>query len=192
MFRVIKATLRYRRFDGHMSEDITRISFERGDSVGVLLYDPDEDVVVLTRQFRFPVYARIESEIVEDGGAKQAWFLEIVAGIIDPGHSVIEAASREVLEEAGYAVQGDFRPITTIYTSPGWTSERIYLFLGIVDHKDRSSTGGGLPAEGEDIQVESLPFQELMMMVARGEVSDAKTIIALQHLASLKSRGMEF
>ena len=192
MFSVIKTTLRYRRFNGHMSEEITRINIERGDSVGVLLYDPDEDVVVLTRQFRYPVYAGIESEIVEDRGGKQAWLLEIVAGNIDPGHSVIEAASREVLEEAGYVVQGDFRPIATIYTSPGWTSERIYLFLGIVDHNDRSSAGGGLPSEGEDIRVESLSFQESMMMIARGEVGDAKTIIALQHLASLKSRGVEF
>jgi ADP-ribose pyrophosphatase len=192
IFRVIRATLRYRRFDGHMSEDITRINFERGDSVGVLLYDPDEDVVVLNRQFRYPVYASIEPESVDDEGAKQAWILEIVAGIIDPGHSVIEAASREVLEEAGYVVKGDFRPITTIYTSPGWTSERIHLFLGIVDHKVRLSAGGGLPSEGEDIRVESVSFQELMMSIARGDVRDAKTIISLQHLALLKSRGVEF
>jgi ADP-ribose pyrophosphatase len=192
IFRVIRATLRYRRFDGHISEEITRVNFERGDSVGVLLYDPDEDVVVLTRQFRYPVYASIDPIVVKEGGAKQAWLLEIVAGIIDPGHSVVEVASKEVLEEAGYVVQGGLRPIATIYTSPGWSSERIYLFLGLVDHKDRISAGGGLPSEGEDILVEALSFQESMMMIARGEVSDAKTIIALQHLASLKSRGVEF
>jgi len=192
MFRVIRAMLRFRRFDGHMSEEITRINFERGDSVAVLLYDPDEDVVVLTRQFRYPVYASIDPEIVEEGGAKQAWLLEVVAGIIDPGHSAVEIASKEVLEEAGFVVQGGLRPIATIYSSPGWTSERIYLFLGLVDHKDRLNAGGGLPSEGEDIQVESLSFQESMMMIARGEVSDAKTIIALQHLALLKSRGVEF
>lgn len=191
MFRVIRATLRYRRFDGHMSEEITRINIERGDSVGVLLYDPDEDVVVLTRQFRYPVYASIDPEIVKEGGAKQAWLLEVVAGVIDPGHSAVEIASKELLEEAGYVVQGGFRPIATIYPSPGGTSERIYLFLGLVDHKDRLNAGGGLTAEGEDIQVESLSFQESMMMIARGEISDAKTIIALQHLALLKSRGVE-
>jgi hypothetical protein len=50
----------------------------------------------------------------------------------------------------------------------------------------------GLTAEGEDIQVESLSFQESMMMIARGGISDAKTIIALQHLTLLKSRGVEF
>ncbi len=192
MFRVIRATLRYRRFDGHMSEEITRINIDRGDSVGVLLYDPDEDVVLLTRQFRYPVYASIDPEIVREGGANQAWLLEVVAGSIDPGHSAVEIASKEILEEAGYVVQGGLRPIATIYPSPGWTSERIYLFLGLVDHKDRLTAGGGLPSEGEDIQVESISFQESIMMIARGEVSDAKTIIALQHLALLKSRGVEF
>jgi nudix-type nucleoside diphosphatase (YffH/AdpP family) len=175
-----------------MSEEITRINFERGDSVGVLLYEPDEDVVVLTRQFRYPVYASIDPEIVKEGEAKQAWLLEVVAGIIDPGHSAVEIASKELLEEAGYVVQGSYRPIATIYPSPGVTSERIYLFIGLVNYKDRLNAGGGLPFEGEDIRVESLSFQESMMMIARGEIRDAKTIIALQHLAILKSRGVEF
>jgi nudix-type nucleoside diphosphatase (YffH/AdpP family) len=191
MFRVIRAKLRYRRFDGHMSEEITRINFERGDSAGVLLYDPDDDVVLLTRQFRYPVYASIDPEMIKEGEAMQAWLLEVMAGIIDPGLSAVEIASKELLEEAGYVVQGGYRLITTIYPSPGGSSERIHLFLGLVDQKDRLSTGGGLPAEGEDIQVESLSFQEAMRMIAQGEISDAKTIIALQHLALLKARGEE-
>ena len=40
LFRCIRAQIRYRRFDGTMSAPVTRINFERGDSVGVLLYDP--------------------------------------------------------------------------------------------------------------------------------------------------------
>jgi ADP-ribose pyrophosphatase len=192
LFRVMKAKLQYRRFDGHMSEEITRINFERGDSVAVLLHDPDEDVVVLTRQFRYPVYSNLDSETAKSAGAKQAWLLEVVAGSIDPNQNVLEMASKEVMEEAGYVVQGGFRPIATFYPSPGWSSERIHLFLGLVDHKDRSNDGGGLVSEGEDIQVEILSFEEAMMMIDRGEISDAKTIIALQHLAMLKSRGVEF
>jgi ADP-ribose pyrophosphatase len=191
MFCVFRATLRYRRFDGHMSEEITRINFERGDSVGVLLYDLDEEVVVLSRQFRYPVYTGLDPEILKEGGARQAWLLEVMAGVIDPGHSVVEIASKELLEEAGYVVQGGYRPIATVYPSPGGTSERIYLFLGLVTHKDQINAGGGLASEGEDIQVESLSFQESMMMIDQGEISDAKTIIALQHLALLKSRGVE-
>jgi ADP-ribose pyrophosphatase len=191
-FRGNKVRLQFRRFDGHLSEEITRINFVRGDSVGVLLYDPDEDVVVLTRQFRYPVYASIDSEIVKEGEVEQAWMLEVVAGTIDPGQSVFEAASKEVLEEAGYVVKGDLRPIATIYPSPGWSSERIYLFLGLVDHKDRMDTGGGRVSEGEDIQVDVLSLKESLTMIDRGEISDAKTIIALQHLANLKSREAEF
>jgi ADP-ribose pyrophosphatase len=191
MFRVIKTRLRYQRFDGQMSEEITRLSFMRGDSVAVLLYDPAEDVVVLTRQFRYPVYASIDPGVVGDEGASRAWSLEIVSGSVDPGHSAAEIASKEVLEEAGYAIQGGLRPIAAIYPSPGWTSERIFLFLGLIDHEDRLHAGGGLPSEGEDIRVESLSFQDSMRMIERGEISDAKTIIALQHLASLKSRGEE-
>jgi ADP-ribose pyrophosphatase len=191
IFRVNRARLQFRRFDGHMSEEITRINFERVDSVGVLLYDPDEDVVLLTRQFRYPVYSSIDPEMMTEGGVEQAWMLEVVAGIIDPDINIVEAASKEVLEEAGYVVKGDFRPIATIYSSPGWSSERIYLFLGLVDRKDKINKGGGLPSEGEDIQVESLTFEEAMRMIDRGEISDAKTIIALQHLANLKSRGVE-
>lgn len=189
LFRVIKARLQYQRFDGQMSEEITRINFERGDSVGILLYEPDEDVVILIRQFRYPVYASIDPKTVKTEGANQAWMLEIVAGIIDPGQTVFEMASKELLEEAGYEVQGGYQPIATVYPSPGGTSERIYLFLSIVDHKDRINSGIGITSKGEDIQVESLSFQESLTMISQGEISDAKTIIALQHLALLKSRG---
>lgn len=192
MFRVVRVKFQYRRFDGQMSHEITRINFERGDSAGVLLYDPEDDVVLLVRQFRYPVYASIDLETGNTEDVKQAWLLEVVAGIIDPGLSAIEIASRELLEEAGYAVKDGLRPITTIFPSPGGTSERIYLFLGLVDHKDRTNIGARHLSDGEDIQVESLPFQDAIRMIDQGEISDAKTIIALQHLALLKSGGEEF
>ena len=183
LFRVIRATLQYRRFDGRMSDPVTRINFERGDSVGVLLYDPRDDAVILVRQFRYPVYAGLNPNKRVGDGARQAWLLEIVAGVKDVGRTVREVANKELLEEAGYEVKGELRPITTIYPSPGGSSERIHLFLGQVDHRQHVGKGGGVVAEGEDTQVVVLPFGEAMDMVARGEIRDAKTIIALQHLA---------
>ena len=189
LFRVIRAKLRFQRFDGRMSGEMTRINFERGDSVGVLLYDPDEDMVVLVRQFRYPVYASIEPEIRKGGGAEQAWLLELVAGIIDPGHSAIEIASKELLEEAGYLIRGDLQPIATIYPSPGGSSERIYLFLNLVVQQDRVNEGGGLPSLGEDIQVERLTFQEAMRMIEQGEISDAKSVCGLLATARRIDRG---
>ncbi len=186
-FRIIRATLRYRRFDGQMSEPVTRINFERGDSVGVLLYDPQDDAVILVRQFRYPVYATLASDEREGDGAKRAWLLEIVAGVVDEGQTIKEVAHRELLEEAGYEVRGELQPIATIYPSPGGTSERVYLFLGKVDRRQRVGEGGGVSAEGEDIQIVVLPFREALDRVASGEICDAKTVVALQHLVLLRA-----
>ncbi len=187
VFRVVRAKLRYRRFDGKLSEPVTRINFERGASVGVLLYDRSEDAVILVRQFRYPVYASLDPRERTGAGAQQAWLLEIVAGVQDAGLTVTDVAKKELLEEAGYEVIGELQPITTIYPSPGGTSERIHLYLGEVDQRRRAGAGGGVVAEGEDTQIVLLPFQAAMDLVARGEIRDAKTIVALQYLALHKS-----
>jgi nudix-type nucleoside diphosphatase (YffH/AdpP family) len=190
LFRVIRATLQYRRFDGRMSAPITRINFERGDSVGVLLYDPDQDEVILVRQFRFPVYAGLDPADRGGEGARRAWLLEIVAGVQDKGLSVREVANKELLEEAGYKVKDKLEPIAVVYPSPGGTSEHIHLFLGEVAAGRRAGQGGGVVAEGEDTQIVVLPFDAAMDMVSRGEINDAKTVIALQHLALRKAKGV--
>jgi ADP-ribose pyrophosphatase len=184
----MRARLRHERFDGGMSQEVTRVNCERGDSVGVLLYDPRDDAVILVRQFRYPVYAGLTPGERDGNGARQAWLLEIVAGVQDEGRSVKEIAHKELLEEAGYVVKGDLQPITTIYPSPGGTSERIHLFLGEVDTREQVGEGGGVAAEGEDTQIVALLFHEAKAMVASGAIRDAKTIIALQHLALLKAR----
>ena len=183
LFRVVRATLQYRRLDGRMSEPVTRVDFERGQSVGVLLYDPTQQAVILVRQFRYPVYASLDVSDRAGNGARRAWTLEIVAGVVERDQSVSEAAHKELLEEAGYRVSRELQPIATVYPSPGGTSERVHLFLGEVDQNQRVGKGGGVATEGEDVQVILLPFREAMEMVARGEIQDAKTIIALQHLA---------
>jgi ADP-ribose pyrophosphatase len=187
LFRIIRARLQFRRFDGSLSEPVTRINFERGESVGVLLYDPQDDAVVLVRQFRYPVYASLSPEERAGEGARRAWLLEIVAGVMEPGLTLEQVAREELLEEAGYRVRGELQPIATIYPSPGGTSERMHLFLVEVDHRQRAGEGGGVATEGEDIQIVVLPFREAMDMVARGEICDAKTVIALQHLALVKT-----
>lgn len=184
LFRIVRAKLQYRRFDGMMSAPITRISFERGDSVGVLLHDPVDDTVLLVRQFRYPVYAGLSQEARAGDGVQQAWLLEIVAGVQDADLTVGEVANKELLEESGYRMRGDLQRIATIYPSPGASSERIHVLLGEVDHNSRIGPGGGIMAEGEDTQIVALPLAEALAMIARGEICDAKTIIALQYLAS--------
>jgi ADP-ribose pyrophosphatase len=188
MFHVVRARLRHWRFDGTASEPVTRIYFERGDSVGVLLHDPRHDAVILVRQFRYPVYAGLNPDQRSGLGAGKAWMLEIVAGMVEEGLTVTEVANKELFEEAGFVVKGPLKPIATIYPSPGGTSERIPIYLAEVDLRSRTVSGGGVLAEGEDIQLEVIPFGEALGMVATGEICDAKTIIALQHLALQKAR----
>jgi len=185
-FRMLRTRYRFRRFDGTMSEPVTRICFERGDSVGVLLYDPAADAVVLVRQFRYPVYESL-GEAAHGPGARAAWILEIVAGVLDRGETVADVANRELLEEAGYRIAGDLEPVAAAYASPGGTSERIHIFLGRVDHTTPAGAGGGVAAEGEDIQVVALPLADALAAIADGRIADAKTIIALQHLALRKA-----
>jgi ADP-ribose pyrophosphatase len=187
LFCVVHAVLRLRQFDGRMSEPIERINFEHGDSVGVLLCDPNEDAVVLVRQFRYPVFDGPDDAAQAGEGAREAWLLEVVAGVVDKGRTVNEVVHKELLEEAGYVMTGDLQFITAMYPSPGGSSERSYLYLGEVDHRHRDAPGGGVAAEGEDIQIVVLPFAEAMAMVTRSEISDARTIIALQHLALRKA-----
>lgn len=191
LFRVIRAKLRYRRFDGGLSPMVQRVSFERGDSVGVLLYDRERDAVVLVRQFRFPAYAALAPDARSGDGAKQAWLLEIVAGVQDEGLTAQEVAHKELLEEAGYVVQAGLEPIASVYASPGGTSEQIHIFLGEVKGDPPAGLGGGLASAGEDTQVVVLPFAEAMSMVARGEIRDAKTVLALQHLALRQGRTVQ-
>ena len=188
LFCIKRATLTHRCLNGQMSEPITRINFERGDSVGILLYDPEHDAVVLVRQFRYPVYAGLPSDCQRGEGARQAWILETVAGTIEEGQAIQDMANKEVLEEVGYTVNGPLQPITTIYPSPGGSSERVTIFLGEVNYTQREGKGGGVKAEGEDIEVVVIPFEKAIAMIETGEICDAKAIIALQYLALRKAR----
>ena len=168
-FKIDKTVLQHEKFNGEMSEEMTRLDFNRGNTVAVLLYDEEKDSVILIKQFRYSAY-------VNHG---PGWILEIVAGIIDEGRDAVSVARSELMEEAGYEVD-DLEFISRFYVSPGGTSERIDLYLGLA-HQQIGS-GGGKPSEGEDIQVLEMPFQKAMKMVETGEICDAKTIIALQWL----------
>ncbi|NLG28594.1 MAG: NUDIX hydrolase, partial [Chloroflexi bacterium] len=86
------------------------------------------------------------------------------------------------LEEAGYRLE-TLEPLGACYLSPGACTERIHLYLAPISPAQRVAAGGGLPGTGENIRVCALPLAEALAMVTDGRIRDAKTIIALQHLA---------
>ncbi len=172
-FKLDRAVLRYERLNGRLSEPVERLVFERGDSVGVLLYDAERDAVILVEQFRYPAYLREKPH---------GRLLEVVAGTMEQGaeDSPETVARSELIEEAGYALQ-ELEHIATFYASPGACTERIHLYLGRVSRDARVGPGGGV-GEGEDIRVLEVPVARALHWLREGKIRDGKTIIALQYL----------
>ena len=169
-FKIDEAKLQYERFDGSMTPVLTRLCFERGDSVAAVLFNTEENHVVLVEQFRYPAF--------EKG---PGWITELVAGMIAGDESPEETMRQELLEETGYRA-GNLEHIGTFYPSPGGSSERIVLFYAEVTNADRIGRGGGLPAEGEDIRLVHLSLKEVEQKLSARQIVDAKTIIGLMWL----------
>jgi nudix-type nucleoside diphosphatase (YffH/AdpP family) len=168
IFKIEEAQFRYEKFDGDMSETLTRLSLERGDSVAALIHNRIEDTLLLAEQFRYSTY-----------GKGQGWLLEVVAGMVDGDEAPSDAMRREITEEIGYAVQV-LHKINAFYLSPGGSSERIHLFYASVSRDDRVAKGGGVKYEGEDIRTVMLKTDEALKKMRVDELPDAKTLIALQ------------
>ena len=171
-FRIDRLRLRHRLFAGGWGEPIQREVFERGHAAALLPWDPVRDEVILIEQFRVGALT---------AGDANPWLIEIVAGIVEEGETPADVARRETLEEAGCAVT-DIVPLMDVYMTPGGSSERIALFCGRVD---TTGVGGihGLDEEGEDIRAFAEPVEAALERLARGEIVNAMTIIALQWLA---------
>jgi nudix-type nucleoside diphosphatase (YffH/AdpP family) len=148
----------------------TRETYDRGNGATCLLYNPETDCVLLTRQFRLPVFL--------NGGLES--LIETPAGLLE-GADAAERMQAELIEETGYKVDA-LTHLFDIYMSPGSVTEYLAFFQGTYAAKDQTSDGGGDFDEGEDIEVLHLPLPEAMRMIGRGEIRDAKTIILLQHL----------
>lgn len=106
--------------------------------------------------------------------------LEIPAGKLDPGETALACAERELAEETGLVAK-EMRLLTTVYTSPGFTSEKISIFLAT----GLKTAGAAHPDEGELLTVQKIPFNHALQMVQSGEITDAKTCLALLLAAGL-------
>lgn len=114
--------------------------------------------VILLRQYRHAV-----------GGV--LW--EVPAGKLDGAESPESCARRELREETGIEA-ADLQPLTTLYTTPGFTDERIHLFVAT------GLTFGAPEPEGEEfIAVRTVDLDAALGMVESGEIGDAKTVACL-------------
>jgi len=173
-FKVDLCHLSHQTYQGGEIE-VRRELFVRGDAVGVLLYDPAKDKVVLIEQFRV-------GAINEDN----PWMLEIVAGMVEPEESITDVAKRECKEEAGVDVHS-FEAIHEFYSSPGGCSEKIYLLCALID-SEQAVGFHGLEHEGEDIKVIVVDYSEIHDLLVSGRVCAAIPLIALQWLQLNRER----
>lgn len=142
---------------------------EHPDGVAILPIT-DDNSIVLVRQYRKAV---------------ERVLLELPAGILELNEEPGETAIRELKEETGLTAN-KVEYLMEFYTSPGFTDEKIYLFVA----KDLEQ-GEPEPDEGEFLKIEKYHIDELVKMVNRGEIIDSKTIIGIQFADNLikKSQG---
>ena len=152
-----------------------RLSFEmygKSDGIAVLLYNPKTNKVVLSKQFRAPVY---------NHGIQNGFLVEVVGGAIDKNESPEKAAIRETEEEVGYKIQ-TVEKVSTVFLSPGIVNEKVHLFVGEYSEDHKTENGGGVVAEDEEIEVLEIDFIEALKMIDNQEIIDARTIMLLQYV----------
>jgi 8-oxo-dGTP pyrophosphatase MutT (NUDIX family) len=134
----------------------------RHRAIGVVPLDTELDRVLLVGQYRYTL-DRYSWEVPEGGGRF--------------GESPEEAARRELAEETGYA-GGAWRELCRCDLSNSVTDETVVLFVAT-----DLVAGTATPEGTEKIEMRWVAFDEALAMIARGEITDAMTIIALQALA---------
>ena len=117
------------------------------------------------------------------------WLLEVVAGIIDEGETPEDVCLREAKEEAGLDIKKLHKALSYL-SSPGGTTERLHIYIGLVDASDAKGVHG-LEYESEDILVHRVPSSVAFDWINEGKIDNAASLIALQWFAMNKQQVLE-
>lgn len=165
-----KYTFELKRRDGEWQRQ-SREVYDRGNGAVILLYNRSKKTVILTRQFRFPVFVNHHPGLL----------LEAPAGLLD-NLDPEKRIKAEAEEETGYKVE-QVQKVFEAFMSPGSVTEKLYFFIAEYSAEHLSGAGGGIKEEGEDIEVIEMDYQQAMAAIDNGQIVDAKTIMLLQYLA---------
>ena len=138
--------------------------------VGILPLRED-GMVYVVRQCRYP-YAQV--------------ITEIPAGKLEYGEDPLACGKRELMEEVG-AEASNWVFLGNIYPTPAYDDEiiRIYLATGLTFSQQHLD-------DGEFLELDTVPFQQLVEQVMAGEICDAKTQIAVLKTQHLLDQGLQF
>lgn len=149
--------------DGSEGEQVL-IKHPGAAAVVPVLSEPNgpDPIILLIKQYRYAI-----------GGL--LW--EIPAGRLEPNEAPIACAERELLEETGCSAT-HFKPLTSLWTTPGFTDERIHLFMAT------GLTQGEAQREADEfMEVVPLKLSQILLMIRDGEITDAKTLVAILYMA---------
>jgi len=169
-FRAEALRIRHERFSGGDVECSRELWIQR-EAIAVLPYDPCNDRVLLVEQFRT---GAIDAP---DG----PWVMEAIAGMVDGDDSAEETARRESMEEAGLETI-DLEEVAVFMSSPGCTTERVHVFLGLADLPEAGAVFW-LAHESEDILTHVMTFEEAMAALGAGRILGVTALVGLQALA---------
>jgi ADP-ribose pyrophosphatase len=158
--RIISVDVDRVRFPNGTTGELEMVRHPGASAVVPFLDDSrDSDPrIILIRQYRY---------------AANGFVHEIPAGRLDNGESPLECAARELREETGYSAK-ELIPLTTFYTTPGFTDERIHVFAAV------GLTEGESELESDEIlDLVHMPISRAMEMIQAGELVDGKSMIGL-------------
>ncbi len=168
-----KYTFDVRRRNGEWQRQ-NREAYDRGNGATILLYNREKRTVILTRQFRFPVYIN----------GHDGYLIETAAGLLD-NMAPEKRIRAEAEEETGYQID-HVEKVFEAFMSPGSVTEKLYFYIAEYLPDDRTGEGGGIEAEGEDIEVLEWPIEQALQAIDDGLIVDGKTIMLLYHVALKK------
>ena len=164
-----KIIFEYRNKQGEWQTQ-AREAYDRGNGATILLYNKENQTVVLTEQFRMPTYVN---------GNDSGMLIEACAGLLNKDNPE-DCIRRETEEETGYRI-GKVKKVFEAYMSPGSVTEILYFFVAEYSKAMKVNDGGGAADEQENIDVLEIDFKKAIEMINTGKIKDGKTIMLLQY-----------
>lgn len=163
--RIISLDVDTVRFPDGSTGELEMVRHPGASAVVPLLDASTDPLVVLIRQYRY---------------AANGYLFEIPAGRLDGDESPSTCAHRELAEETGYRA-AVMDPLFTMFTTPGFTDERIHLFVA------RDLTLGQAEREADEfLEIVPTRMSQALSMIENGEIQDAKTALALLYAAQFR------